>query len=54
MADPLAEMLDHAEHHARTMLIGSDDQLLPLFDLRDAAGQNYAIERRSAGTTRKR
>ncbi len=37
----LTDMLDLAEKHARTVLIERQDDLMPLFDLRDGDGHSY-------------
>jgi hypothetical protein len=43
MTDPLTNLLDAAEAHARGILIGTAEELIPVFMLQDGADQGYLV-----------
>lgn len=42
--DPLVKLLNMAERYAKSILVGSNADLTPIFDLRDADDESYVVE----------
>jgi hypothetical protein len=53
MTDPLEAMLAMAESHARRVLVGTEDDLLPLFHLDNAKGESIVVATPFTGDTAK-
>ena len=48
----LDQLLDVAGDHARAVIIGLQQEMQPLFDLRDAEGRGYLVSGEFTGDTR--